>query len=94
LERVSLPRKVRLTGVSVHAIESGSSQLKLFGSGQPRSEKLNAALDLIAEKFGKAAVLPADLIGDQGREDEPRQATGAPRLDAEACGFDRSRRRS
>src|SRR5215472_2024792 len=94
LERVSLPRKVRLTGVSVQAIEPGSNQLKLFGSGPRRSEKLNAALDLIAEKFGKAAVLPADLIGDQGREDELRQGTGASRLDADADGFARSRRPS
>jgi DNA polymerase IV len=92
LEKVSLPRKVRLTGVSVHAIEPGSSQLNLFASGQRRGEKLNAALDLIAEKFGKAAVLPADLIGDRGREDELRQGTGASRLDADAEGFDRSRR--
>ncbi len=85
LEKLPLERKVRLTGVSVHGMDAGSGQLALFGNGPRRSDKLNAALDRIAEKYGNAAVLPADLAGDREEEDEDRRATGASRLDAKAA---------
>jgi DNA polymerase-4 len=92
LEKVSLTLKARLTGVSVHAMDPGGGQLKLFADGPQRSEKLNAVLDRIAEKFGNSAVLPADLISERGQQDELRRETGASRLDAEAAKNDFPRR--
>ncbi len=86
LEKLSLSLKIRLTGVSAHAMDAGNGQLKLFADGPPRSEKLNAVLDRIAEKFGSSAVLPADLITeDRGQQDDLRRETGASRLDAAAA---------
>jgi len=54
-------KPVRLTGVSVQQFDTdGTQQLGLF-SAQPRSAKLNATLDRIAERFGSTAVTTADL---------------------------------
>jgi DNA polymerase-4 len=94
LDKLSLDRKVRLTGVSVHGMNGGSRQLGLFAQGPRRSDELNAALDRIAEKYGHAAVLPADLVGDRAADDEDRLGTGASRLDAKtARGLDSRRSR-
>jgi DNA polymerase-4 len=77
LARVEVDRPVRLTGISVSgfAEEAERGQLDLFGAGGApaaagadaevreagRRKALNAALDALAERFGKGAVEPADL---------------------------------
>ncbi|HME90340.1 MAG TPA: DNA polymerase IV [Myxococcaceae bacterium] len=81
LGKLTLDRKVRLTGISVHGMESDCNQLKLFAAAG-RSDKLNQALDRIAEKFGSSAVVPADVFGEGGADDVLRRAPGASRLDA------------
>jgi DNA polymerase-4 len=75
LDRVDLGRPVRLTGISVSGLaERGvpappGGQLGLFAAapaGDPaaaRRRQLNAAVDALREKFGDAAVGPADLAG-------------------------------
>jgi DNA polymerase-4 len=84
LARVEVDRPVRLTGISVSgfAEEAERGQLELFGAGGApaaagaeaeareagRRKALNAALDALAERFGKGAVEPADL-----RERPPRR---------------------
>ncbi|HEY6099877.1 MAG TPA: DNA polymerase IV, partial [Anaeromyxobacter sp.] len=70
LERVDLDRSVRLTGISVSgfAAEEERGQLDLFGGGaqapapkeEGRRKALNAALDVLAERFGERAVVRAD----------------------------------
>jgi DNA polymerase-4 len=74
LERAHGQRPLRLTGVSVQELDAGAAQLGLFSAPPPRSAKLNAALDRIAERFGTRAVTTADIAGT---EDE---APGDPRL--------------
>ncbi len=60
--RVELNRTIRLTGVSASGLASGHTQLGLFAeSGPKKNDKLNAALDQIAHKFGAKAVVTADL---------------------------------
>ena len=81
LGKLTLDRKVRLTGISVHGMESDGNQLKLFAE-PGRSDKLNQALDRIAEKFGSSAVVPADVFGEGGTDDVLRRAPGASRLDS------------
>jgi DNA polymerase-4 len=68
LERYHLPRPVRLTGVSGQELVSASAQLSLLPPPPTRADRLNAALDQIADRFGRQAVLPADLAarGDDG----------------------------
>jgi DNA polymerase-4 len=62
LSRVDLSRKIRLTGVSAQELVGQNEQLGLFAAPAPeRSDKLNAALDRITEKFGTKAVVTADL---------------------------------
>lgn len=61
LERVHQGRPVRLTGVSVQELGGGAPQLELFTPQPPRSTRLNAALDRIAERFGNKAVTTADI---------------------------------
>ncbi|MCA3012905.1 MAG: DNA polymerase IV [Myxococcaceae bacterium] len=62
LARVDLTRRVRLTGVSAHELVGLNEQLGLFGAPpQPRSERLNAALDMISARFGERAIVTADL---------------------------------
>jgi hypothetical protein len=59
---VDLSRKIRLTGVSAQELVGQNEQLGLFAAPAPeRSDKLNAALDRITEKFGTKAVVTADL---------------------------------
>jgi len=90
LERVEDPRAVRLTGVSAQDLGEaggggGGGQLGLFDEPKPKpkpTDKLNAALDRIAEKFGQAAVTTADLLSSERTDDDARHGTGASRLDA------------
>ncbi|WP_242371997.1 DNA polymerase IV [Anaeromyxobacter sp. SG26] len=78
LERVDAERPVRLTGVSVSGFagEAERGQLDLFQAAlapPPEVEKrrsLNAALDVLARRFGDRAVTRADLADEDGREDD------------------------
>lgn len=80
LARADLSRPVRLTGVSVSGFpdEPGAEQLGLFEparpAGEARRERLNAALDAIAERHGEDAVRPATLSGSPAPE--PRGLRG------------------
>jgi DNA polymerase-4 len=56
------PHPIRLTGVHAGDLGEAQSQLGLFDAGRKKRERLNRSLDAIAEKYGSAAVLPADLI--------------------------------
>jgi DNA polymerase-4 len=77
-----LPKRVRLTGVSAQELVGGTAQLDLFDSRAAKSKRLNIALDEIANRFGSAAVVTADLAGSEGDEDEEaRRLVGASRLD-------------
>jgi DNA polymerase-4 len=64
LERYDLRRPVRLTGVAGQGLSATPPQLPLIAAPPTRSERLNAALDRIADRFGSRAVAPADLAGD------------------------------
>jgi DNA polymerase-4 len=70
LERVELPQalRVRLTGVSAHDIEPPRPQADLFPAAAGRADRLNAALDRIADRFGSGAVVTADVadVGEDG----------------------------
>lgn len=81
LEREGIPQPVRLTGVAAHELTGGEAQLGLFPSGPSRNDRLNAALDRIAHKFGTAAVLPADVSGTVAADDDDQRAMGASHLD-------------
>ncbi len=61
LARAAPTRPVRLTGVSAHELCRAQGQLALFPEPSNRSDRLNAALDRIAEKYGSFAVMPADV---------------------------------
>ncbi len=79
LARAPLEHPVRLTGVTVSGFEDGlepsPAQLGLFGAadpappadrpGQGRRDRLNAALDALADRFGEGAVRPATLAERQ-----------------------------
>jgi DNA polymerase-4 len=58
--------KVRLTGVSAHALVNGGAQMSLWGQ-ERRVGRLNAALDRISDKYGSHAITTADLTGRTGR---------------------------
>jgi len=67
---------VRLTGVSMQELGTGGGetrQLGLFTEPEKpkKSDKLNAALDRIAERFGTKAVTTADIAGTDEVEPEP-----------------------
>jgi len=89
LDRVSFSKRIRLTGVSAQDLGGSpleAPQLSLFDeapTAPPKSDKLNAALDKIAAKFGSQAVRTADLAPDtqQDEEDEARRAMGSSRVD-------------
>ena len=74
LARENLHRQVRLTGVSAQDLpaEGATPQLALFRSGPTRADRLNAALDQIATKFGSDAVVPADVADMERPEVEVR----------------------
>ncbi len=83
LEGFALELPVRLTGVSVANLDHGPDQLPLLDVGGVKAKRLNLTLDAIAEKFGEAAVRPADLV-ERGLRDGPfdtvRSAMGASRM--------------
>lgn len=71
LEKLDLTRAVRLTGVSAHGLDDDAPQLELFERRPAtKTDRLNAALDRIAQKFGGKALATADVLEDQ--EDEER----------------------
>jgi DNA polymerase-4 len=74
LGRAHEGKPIRLTGVSVQALdEQEPQQLGLFPAAAvppPRSAKLNAALDRIAERFGSKAITTADLAESGGTADD------------------------
>jgi DNA polymerase-4 len=76
LARIEAGRPVRLAGVTVSGFpgeeEAEAGQLDLFaappaaaGAGDPRRQRLHAALDKLADKYGERTVAPADL-SDRG----------------------------
>jgi DNA polymerase-4 len=72
-QKVELGRKVRLTGVSANDLSSGDTQLGLFAEAGPqKNDKLNAALDKIASKYGVKAVVTADLATEDTEDEAPR----------------------
>jgi DNA polymerase-4 len=84
LAREQLPRRVRLTGVAAHDLTAagGAPQLALFAATPTRADRLNAALDRIASKYGSDAVVPADVaelerpeveVKNDKREDRSRE---------------------
>ncbi|MET0405548.1 MAG: DNA polymerase IV [Cystobacter sp.] len=78
LEKAHEDKPVRLTGVSVQELgnEEPPRQLGLFSAPEAprRSDKLNAALDRIAERFGAQAVTTADVAGNAEADPErPRK---------------------
>jgi DNA polymerase-4 len=88
MQRVPRDKKIRLTGVSGQELTDGGAQLGLFRQAPKRRDKLNAALDRIALRFGSAAVTTADLVKADDRSDEDeevRRELGASRLDADAA---------
>jgi DNA polymerase-4 len=59
----SVPQEtIRLTGVSAQELQSNEGQLTLFDATAKQHQRLNAALDRIAEKFGSGAVGTADTL--------------------------------
>ncbi len=89
LTRADLGRRYRLTGVSAQDLKAPAAQLALFVPPPARSEKLNAALDRIAEKFGTAAVTTADLAGEEQESEEDelaRRQVGGARFDRSGGG--------
>lgn len=73
LPKVDLSRRIRLTGVAGQELVGENEQLGLFEEQtESRSDKLNAALDQIASKFGSKAVVTADLAREEDDEDAPR----------------------
>jgi DNA polymerase-4 len=70
LDRTPLTNGVRLTGVSGQELVAPAPQLALFTPQASRADRLNAALDRIADKYGGDAVVPAD-IADQDEAESP-----------------------
>jgi DNA polymerase IV len=73
LDRTLLEQRVRLTGVAGHELVGQSAQRELFVPPPTRTDRLNAALDRIAEKFGGSAVVPADVAARDDDEDSGRR---------------------
>ena len=81
--RVPAGRSVRLTGVSAQDLSGEPGQLPLFRPAPARSQRLNQALDRIAERYGSKAVTTADLVEEAPSDDDDlRHGVGASRLDA------------
>ncbi|MFO0603624.1 MAG: DNA polymerase IV [Polyangiales bacterium] len=60
---------MRLCGVSAQELVAPDAQLGLFAGARERGMKLNAALDAIHARYGRTAVVPADLAGRSVRGD-------------------------
>jgi DNA polymerase-4 len=71
LERNPPPRPVRLTGVAGHELVAPSAQRELFAPPPSRADRLNAALDRITDRFGGAAVAPADVVAAEAPDSSP-----------------------
>jgi DNA polymerase-4 len=69
LDRAPLPQRVRLTGLSAQDIQAPAIQQSLFAAVPGRAQKLNAALDRIADRFGEDAVRTGDLAPRGDRDD-------------------------
>jgi DNA polymerase IV len=84
LARLGLTKAVRLTGVSAQELVGAHAQLGLFVEPEARSNRLNAALDAIAARYGQGAVTPADVaeLDVESEEDEARRRVGGARFDA------------
>jgi DNA polymerase-4 len=77
LARYELRQRVRLTGVSAQDLPEAAPQLSLLpGAAPTRTDRLNAALDRIADKFGAAAVLPADVAATAEGDGEVQPLRG------------------
>ena len=66
LERADLARAIRLTGISASGLDAAPEQLALFDGARPdpdRRDALNAAVDALTRRFGRAAVRPATVAG-------------------------------
>ncbi len=83
LERLALSSAVRLTGVSAQELVGAQSQLGLFAEPEARSQRLNAALDAIAARYGQSAVAPADVasLQEETEDEEARRRVGGARFD-------------
>jgi DNA polymerase IV len=88
LARLALEKAVRLTGVSAQELVGAHSQLGLFVEPEARSNRLNAALDAIAARYGQGAVTPADVadLETDTEDDEARRRARAARFDARVPG--------
>lgn len=73
LARLAPARPVRLTGVAGQDLTAGAGQLGLFTGGPRTADRLNAALDRIAARFGSDAVTTADVAEVAGDPDRPRR---------------------
>jgi DNA polymerase-4 len=73
LERSHEGKPIRLTGVSVQ-LDEVPPQLGLFPAAPPRTAKLNAALDRIAERFGSKAITTADIAGSEAPDDDEHRS--------------------
>ncbi|MCY1076450.1 DNA polymerase IV [Archangium lansingense] len=76
LEKAHEDKPVRLTGVSMQELGTGGGEVRQLGlftePEKPRkSDKLNAALDRIAERFGAKAVTTADIADNDEVEPDP-----------------------
>jgi DNA polymerase-4 len=73
LERAHEGKPIRLTGVSLQ-LDEEPPQLGLFPAAPPRTAKLNAALDKIAERFGSKAITTADIAGSEAPGDDEHRS--------------------
>ncbi|QSQ27912.1 DNA polymerase IV [Pyxidicoccus parkwayensis] len=73
LERSHEGKPIRLTGVSVQ-LDEVPPQLGLFPAAPPRTAKLNAALDKIAERFGSKAITTADIAGSEATDSDEHRS--------------------
>jgi DNA polymerase-4 len=76
LARTPLPGRVRLTGVAGHELVVAGPQQELFAAPPSRVDKLNAALDRITDRFGRAAIATADVVGEQPERDTALRGPG------------------
>lgn len=84
LEQAHEGRELRLTGVSAQELGAEAPQLALFAPAQKPRDRLNKALDKIADKFGTSAITTADLAHERELDDENeelRRKIGASRTD-------------
>ncbi|MFP2933653.1 DNA polymerase IV [Pyxidicoccus sp. 3LG] len=77
MERSHENKPIRLTGVSVQ-LDEVPPQLGLFPAAPPRTAKLNAALDKIAERFGSKAITTADIAGSEATDDSDEHRSERP----------------